>query len=256
MSEDLLNDQIFIADPVQLVIDFGNSRTKTAIFNKREIVELTIVENISIEQLAGLKQRFDIRNCIVSSVTDIPTKITNYLEQNFSFIELNHTTPIPVKNLYKTPETLGKDRLAAVVGAFYRFPKTNCLVVDAGTCITVDFIDSRGNYRGGSISPGINLRFKALHTFTKRLPLIHIKNFDGFTGQTTEESILAGVLSGTISELRCTIQNYRDLYPALQVVVTGGDTIFFETKLKSNIFAAPNLVLEGLNEIMNFNAVK
>ncbi len=256
MNENLLTNHFFTREPVQLVIDFGNTRVKAAIFNKHELIELATSENISIEQLAALAQRFNIRNCIVSTVTDIPIKITSYLEKHFNFIELQHTTPIPVTNLYKTPETLGKDRLAAVVGAYFRFPETNCLVIDAGTCITVDFIDSQGNYHGGSISPGINLRFKALHTFTSRLPLIHLKNFDGLTGQTTEESILAGVLSGTISELRCTIQTYRDLYPSLQVVATGGDTIFFETKLKSNIFAAPNLVLEGLNEILNFNAVK
>jgi len=252
-----LNEAVlFTPDSPRLVIDFGNTLAKVAVFKNRQTIEVFSIEHVNIEQFTALANKYHFQNCIVSSVTTIPAEIRDFLEQHFHFTELDHHTPIPVKNLYKTPETLGKDRLAAVVGAFCFFPATNCLVIDAGTCITFDFLDNHGNYHGGAISPGVNLRFKALHTFTSRLPLISSKNFEGIIGKTSEESILSGVLNGTVAEMKCTIHAYTEIYPDLQVVLTGGDMIFFETKLKSNIFATPNLVLVGLNEILNFNAVK
>lgn len=255
MSKDLKNDGLLTPDLPRLVIDFGNTLAKVAVFEHGRIVELSTTESINISQIATLKEKFRINHCIVSSVTTIVSEIKSFLKQNFSFTELDHLTKVPIKNLYETPETLGKDRLAAVVGVFVIFPATHCLVIDAGTCITFDFLDNQGNYHGGAISPGINLRFKSLHTFTSRLPLINSKNFGGIIGKTTEESILSGVLNGTVAELNCTIQRYEEIYPGIQIVLTGGDMNFFERKLKSNIFAAPNLVLTGLNEILNFNAV-
>lgn len=255
MEKDVKSSIFLTDESSRLIIDFGNSLTKTAVFKNNQMVELITTECADVVKLATLKEKFSIQFCIVSSVTTIAHEVKNYLLQNFYFTELDHRTRVPVKNLYKTPETLGNDRLAAIVGAFVLFPKTNCLVIDAGTCITIDFIDNEGNYHGGAISPGINLRFKSLHTFTSRLPLINSKNFDGTTGRTTEESIMAGVLNGTVAELNCTIQNYQELYPGIQILLTGGDTIFFERKLKCHIFAAPNLLLTGLNEILKFNAV-
>ncbi len=255
MSKDLKNDCFLTPDLPRLVIDFGNTLTKVAVFEKGRIVELTTSESINTGELNSLKEKFQINHCIVSTVTTIVPEIENFLKQNFNFTELDHQTRVPIKNLYETPETLGKDRLAAVVGAFILFPATHCLVIDAGTCITFDFLDNQGNYHGGAISPGINLRFKSLNTFTNRLPLVNSKNFGVITGKTTEESILAGVLNGTLAELTCTIQKYQELYPGLQVVLTGGDMNFFEGLLKINIFASSNLVLTGLNEILDFNAV-
>lgn len=256
MIKKINEDVLFTPDSPRLIIDFGNTLAKVAVFNNRETIEVFSIEHVNIEQITALASKYHFYHCIISSVTAIPSEIRDFLEQNYHLTELDHNTPVPVKNLYKTPETLGKDRLAAVVGAFCIFPATNCLVIDAGTCITFDFLDNQGNYHGGAISPGVNLRFRALHTFTSRLPLINSKNFEGITGKTTEESILAGVLNGTVAEMKCTIHTYTEIYPDLQVVLTGGDMIFFETKLKSNIFATPNLVLAGLNEILNFNAVK
>jgi type III pantothenate kinase len=255
MNKDSMKHDFFLAELPRLVIDFGNTLAKIAVFEKGKIVELATSESINTSQLATLKEKFQINHCIVSSVTTIAPEIKDFLKHKFNLTELNHLTKVPIKNLYKTPETLGKDRLAAVVGAFILFPATHCLVIDAGTCITSDFLDNQGNYHGGAISPGINMRFKSLHTFTSRLPLITSKDLAGFTGKTTEESILAGVLHGTLAELNCTIQKYQEIYPGIQIVLTGGDMNFFEGKLKSNIFAAPNLVLTGLNEILDFNAV-
>jgi type III pantothenate kinase len=255
MTNNFQNGGILTSHSPRLVIDFGNTRAKVAVFEYGRIVELSTTESINTRQLATLKEKFQINHCIVSSVTTIVPEIKNFIEQNFNFTELDHRTKVPIKNLYKTPETLGKDRLAAVVGTHALFQKTNCLIIDAGTCITFDFLDNQGNYQGGAISPGINLRFKSLHTFTSRLPLINSKNFGDIIGKTTEESILSGVLNGTVAELNCTIQKYQELFAGLQVVLTGGDMNFFDGKLKSNIFAAPNLVLTGLNEILDFNAV-
>jgi len=255
MTKDLKNDGFLASDSPRLVIDFGNTMAKIAVFENGRIVELSTTESVNTGKLATLKEKFLLNHCIVSTVTTIVPEIKSFLEQNFNYTELNHRTRVPINNLYKTPETLGKDRLAAVVGAHALFQKTNCLVIDAGTCITFDFLDNQGNYQGGAISPGINLRFKSLHTFTSRLPLINSKNFGGIIGKTTEESILSGVLNGTVAELNCTIQRYQELFTGLQVLLTGGDMNFFDGKLKSNIFAAPNLVLTGLNEILDFNAV-
>jgi type III pantothenate kinase len=236
-----------------LVVDFGNTLTKVAVYQDNELICLEKTTLLTTALLDKLRLEYFPDFAIISSVIEIPDDIRHYLETNFKFYELTHQTPVPVKNLYKTPETLGKDRLAAVIGASALFPGNDCLVIDAGTCITFDFIDNLAQYHGGSISPGISLRFKALHNFTSRLPLVSHRNFEGLTGSTTEESILSGVLNGTTAELNCMINNYCDIYPEIKVVITGGDMIYFDKKLKNNIFAVPNLVLMGLNVILDFN---
>jgi type III pantothenate kinase len=170
-------------------------------------------------------------------------------------ILLNHLLPLPIQINYKTPETLGVDRIAAVCGAIDIFPNRSSLVIDAGTAITYDFIDGHGNYEGGAISPGIEMRFEALHTFTERLPLV-TKNGDlTLIGNSTETCIRSGVLNGVVAEMEGIINNYKQLYPDLGVVLCGGNSFFFENRLKPTIFATPDLVLSGLNRILLHNAV-
>jgi type III pantothenate kinase len=240
-------------DHHRLIIDVGNTFVKVAVFQYNELIDLKTVPSIDTTLLDKLKKDHDIRAAIISAVTDVRETVTEYLRTNFQLIELDHHTPVPITNLYRTPETLGKDRLAVVVAAAARFPGEDCLVVDAGTCITFDFIDKQKNYHGGSISPGMLLRFKSLNTFTGRLPLVTHRNFEVLTGKTTEESILAGVLNGIAAEVDGMIGMYRDQFPGLKVIITGGDMNFLAKKLKSNIFAVPNLLLFGLNEILEFN---
>jgi type III pantothenate kinase len=146
------------------------------------------------------------------------------------------------------------DRLAATIGANFLFPDFNCLVIDAGTCITCDYVDHEHNYRGGSISPGLAMKFQALHTFTQKLPLVEQPQQDvGLTGRNTIDAIRSGVLCGTVAELNGIIEAYSKKSSELIVLLCGGDAAFFETKLKGHIFVIPELVLIGLNRILNYN---
>lgn len=155
-----------------------------------------------------------------------------------------------------TPETLGKDRLAAVIAASNIFPGSDLLVIDAGTAITYDFINKDREYHGGSISPGINMRFKALNTFTGRLPLIDPEPFDQLIGLNTHEAILSGVMNGARYEMNGIIEDYQLKFPHLKTILTGGDAIYFDKKLKSNIFVSSNLVILGLKLILKYNFEK
>lgn len=245
-----------LTSPGRIVLDIGNTLIKIGVYRGSEQKALKITDHLTIEILEDLRQIHNCNVIIIAAVAEIPDKIHHYIRQNYHVLILDHTTPVPIQNLYKTPETLGKDRLAVAVAAADLFPGKNCLIIDAGTCITYDFIDRIAQYHGGAISPGIPLRFKALHTFTQKLPLVNHKNFEGLAGSTTEESILSGVLNGAVAEMEGTIRRYDSSFPGLQVILTGGDMNFFDRKLKSHIFAIPNLVLKGLNVILDFNVKK
>src|SRR3972149_509463 len=246
---------------MNLVIDIGNSRSKLAVFKDNQQVALTVYNNsIGINDVNKfLEKHKGVKRVILSSVVKHSLKTTKLDASTFpgiDFIELKSDTPLPIENLYKTPETLGPDRIAVVVGANNKFPNENILVIDAGTCITYDFINSQNRYLGGSISPGINMRFRALNNFTAKLPLLSPDKswrFKKITGVTTDESILSGVLNGTLSEIKGIIEVYRNKFPELKILLTGGDLVFFENELKNDIFADPTLILKGLNEILNYN---
>jgi type III pantothenate kinase len=235
-----------------VAIDIGNTGTKYGIFEKDALVKQGYFEGQDQLPSDLLNQTFD--HAIVASVATNSQTITAGLSVTGSIIELSAQTALPVINKYKTPETLGVDRIAAAIGADYFFSGRNCLVFDAGTCITHDFIDNQAVYYGGGIAPGIDMRLKALHTFTKRLPFIDRSEKEArLTGQTTEESILSGVLMGTVAELNGIIQLYSQKSPDLMVILCGGDAGFFESKLKGRIFVIPELVLFGLNRILAHN---
>ncbi len=237
-------------------MDFGNTLTKVAVFCGDDLVEHFSTDTLKINQLAALREKYGINQAIYATVVDVESDINDFLEHHFNTIKLDHNTPVPLKNCYETPETLGSDRLAMVAAAHHLYPCQNCLVVGAGTCITYDFIDARGHYLGGAISPGIMMRIKALHTFTSKLPLVSIEKNAALTGTTTAGSICSGVLNGSISEVEGIINRYRDHYKELKVIISGGDMNYFHKTLKSSIFAASNLVLTGLNVILNFNVDK
>ncbi len=195
--------------------------------------------------------------CIVSSVSEIkPLLMKALIEKAPYFIELTAGTPIPIRNLYQTPETLGKDRLAAVVGAHSLYSGRNVLVIDAGTALTIDFIDGEGNYHGGNISPGLKMRFQSLHDYTKRLPLLIQSNEYKMIGDSTEAAIIAGVQNGIIFEVKEYIERFTKQYPDLVAVMTGGDVNFLVDKLKIPIFVESNLVFIGLGKIIQYNISK
>jgi len=242
---------------MNLCIDQGNSSTKVGVFNQTELVETFVFEKIEKADVLALIDRFSIDRCIISSVTSNNEVFIDLLETHFvDFIELSHKTAIPIENRYATPETLGKDRLAVVIGASFLKQNTDILVVDAGTAITYDFIDAQNIYHGGNIAPGLNLRLRALHEFTHKLPLVEIKGESPLLGNSTDSAILSGAIYGIVFEIDGYINILKIKYPQLSVFLTGGSTFYFDTKLKNAIFAERNLVLIGLNRILQYNVQK
>ncbi len=244
---------------MNLAIDIGNTVSKLAIFKGKELFSKMVVEGKPNEALyAELKNdNPGLHHVILSSVKNTDQQTIVFLKKSFHLLELSAQTLLPINNLYTAPETLGNDRIAGVVGATKYFPNNNILVIDAGTCITYDFINSDNEYLGGSISPGLEMRFQALHTFTARLPLIKPdENVDEVIGNSTEKSIVSGVQIGMVAEIEGIIKKYESHYRNLKILLTGGNSNFFVKKLKNPIFAAPDLVLEGLNEILDYNVQK
>ena len=242
---------------MQLVLDFGNTYQKCAVFDKDMMIYSSRFEDISVDDIKVFLQGFnEIESCILSSVINTKIEIVNYLKEIFSFIELKHDTPLPIINNYKSPKTLGKDRLAAAVAANLLSGNSASLSIDVGTAIKFDFVNEKGIYLGGSIAPGLFLRFKALHTFTAKLPLVNYNNVHDLIGNNTETSILSGVMNGAIAEINGLISKYKEQFGNMEIFITGGESIYFENHIKSNIFAVSNLVLIGLNEILQFNEEK
>ena len=239
---------------MNLIIDIGNTSAKLAVFSQEKIMEMVRCSNRTLEGLSSLCDRFPIKQGIVSTVVALDEEILNQLETlPFPIQMFTHTTPIPIQNQYETPHTLGMDRLAAVVEAYSTQPNHPILVIDAGTCITIDFIDELGQYKGGNISPGVDMRLKALHAFTSKLPEITREGETPLLGRNTETAIRSGVIKGIEHEIYGYIQQFQKIYPSLLVFLTGRIEISFETKLKSVIFADSFLVLKGLNRILEYN---
>ncbi|MEI7662989.1 MAG: type III pantothenate kinase [Bacteroidota bacterium] len=239
---------------MDLILDLGNTNKKLALFDKGEITDLIQFPILTLKSVKEfIRLHKGISNCILSSVIPHRLSLTRFLSSSLNFIELNETTPVPIVNLYRTPKTLGKDRLAAAVAGAGLFPGKNVLVVNAGTCITYDFVTENNEYLGGSISPGILMRFHALHTFTGKLPLVSFHDQGILTGTDTRESILSGVLTGAVAEIEGITARYQQKYPELKIILSGGDQKYFDKRLKISIFAQPNIVLHGLQQILAFN---
>jgi type III pantothenate kinase len=239
---------------MNLVIDVGNTRIKMAVFEDNRLQSLVFSDEKNIlKEIEKLMRIFPIQQGILSSVRLISQKTVLKIVKLIPILELSSETNIPFSNLYKTPKTLGVDRIALIAAAVVNYPNKNTLVIDTGTCITFDFVNNKNEYLGGAISPGIEMRYKALHQFTSKLPLIKLNYSENIIGKTTEECINSGVLHGVIQEITGIISQYKNKFTDLTVVLTGGDAIFLSKQLKSSIFATENFLLEGLNEILNFN---
>jgi len=238
-------------DKIYLAVDCGNSSAKVGIFEGH-----TLKQQFTYSMQDELKfflENFSTDGIIISSVAQDPLIISSWAAKAKRKYILDSSVPLPIKNLYATQDTLGLDRIAGVCGAHRRFPDANCLVVDAGTCITYDFIDKYGNFQGGGISPGLQMRFMAVHTFTSKLPLVSPHDDVPLIGNTTSSCIQSGVVNGLVEELNGIIIRYRQRFDGLKVILCGGDARFFENKLKGSIFAVPELVLNGLNSILIYN---
>lgn len=243
---------------MNLIIDIGNTLTKIDFFVNNKVIISKKYKKLRLALLKILFAKHGIENqiegVIISSVSYYPEDVIAFFKnKKYPFIFFDENTPIPIKNLYKTPKTLGKDRLAAAVAANYLYPNKNVLSIDMGTCIKYDFINSAKEYIGGAISPGYNMRFQSLNTFTEKLPLVKKQNFYSIIGKNTEESILSGVINGISLEITGMISKFKFLYPDVKIVLSGGDMKNFDNELKISIFAISNLVNLGLNIILEFN---
>ena len=236
-----------------LSIDIGNTRSKLGIFEQGEMRYKAIFEVLSAENLAAVLSNHSIQNCIYSTVAGIDEAAKAWLNTSFPVIELTDKSRLPFKNKYKTPKTLGKDRLAAVAGALRLYPKTNCLVIDAGTCITYDVLTEKAHYLGGNIAPGLQMRLKAMHEFTDALPLAPLAPVRTPIGKSTEHALQNGGLWGAVLEMQGVIDWCITEFGSINVILTGGDANFFANHLKREIFVHQNLVLIGLEKILEHN---
>lgn len=237
---------------LNLCIDIGNTLLKAALFDHDKLVLKEVFSN-EIELVHWATQH-NVHHIIVGSVKEFERELFDAIPKSGTLFVFDGSLRLPIQNKYASPETLGQDRLASVVGAKAQFPGQDCLVIDAGTCVTYDFLSSKGEYLGGAISPGLHLRFKALHQFTAKLPLVEREGKDSLVGSDTESCIRSGVINGLVFEIEKTIAEYRGAYPALQVLMCGGDAPFFESRIKETIFVFPDLVLFGLNHTLLYNA--
>ncbi len=239
---------------MNLIIDIGNTRIKTALFEANELKHFFVFKTTDELHAANLFVKYPITHCIIGSVVNNLDSFIKVIQEKVKTILFTDKTPIPIKNLYESTHTLGSDRLAAAIGANTLFPNQNILVIDAGTCIKYNFVNNKNEYIGGSISPGLQMRYKALNFYTSRLPLLEVnEGFETLIGKNSNESILSGVQKGSIAEIKGIIEGYEEHYPDIKVILTGGDANFFEKPFKNRIFADSFLITKGLNAILNYN---
>lgn len=238
---------------MHLIVDIGNSKVKTALFDGNEIKDHQQWDSLGAEKLMLWIADRSVTHTLYADVRGTTKELTDFLQSRFHAIELTHELPLPIHNLYNTPHTLGKDRIAGAAGAVAHFPGETVLVIDMGTSVTYDLVDAKGQYLGGQISPGLHMRFKALHTFTGKLPLVGYEQEVPAIGTDTLTSIRGGVMLGLTHEIDGFITQYKDRFSALKVILTGGDAPLFVSRVKSQIFAVPQLILSGLNKILQYN---
>ncbi|ANW95232.1 hypothetical protein AXE80_02560 [Wenyingzhuangia fucanilytica] len=240
---------------MNLIIDEGNTRIKLAVFDETLLVDLVVTSIDGCEEtIQKVITKYDIKSLIVSSVTDEINHIVSGLKL-LNKVVLSNETPLPFKNLYDTPKTLGVDRLALVTAAWSQYPNQNSLVIDAGTCVTYDFINKQGEYLGGAISPGLKMRFKSMHSFTKKLPDLDIPlSRVDIIGKSTKQSMESGVLNGMVFEIDGAIAHYQQKFKDVNIILTGGDANSLCKQLKNSIFVNPNFLLEGLNAVLTYQS--
>ena len=241
---------------MNLIVDVGNTYVKFAVFKSGDLIyKRNFKLNEFKEQYQTLKNDFpELKKAIISSVGHLSKDQIELITKDLNVIELSTELKFPFKNSYSTPKTLGVDRIALVCSSVNQFPNKNVLIIDAGTCITYDFITKDNEYLGGAISPGLRLRYKSLNNLTANLPLLETKLPTKRVGDSTESSIHSGVVNGVITEINGIMDQYQQEYSDLTVILTGGDTNFLSNQLKNSIFANSNFLFEGLNFILEYNS--
>nr|WP_183477821.1 type III pantothenate kinase [Mesonia hippocampi] len=243
---------------MNLILDIGNTYCKLAVFKQGKLVdqERFLAEELLTQLINFLKKNTGITHGIVSSVAKIPLESIEFLEKSLRLIQLTNKIPVPFNNKYKTPLSLGIDRIALMAKAASYPAQGAKLVIDAGTCITFDFLTEKNTYLGGAISPGLQMRYKAMHTFTEKLPLLKTEDVKLpvlLIGNTTVACMDSGVICGASLEIDAYINRIKEKYKDLTVILTGGDSLLLSKNLKNSIFVHPNFLLEGLDTILEFN---
>ena len=243
---------------MNLCIDIGNSLIKSAVFSGSLLLDKTKSSCFGQKEIDIIRTKFPaVKNVIICSVRGDDTALVQLFKSNFDeILVFDEKTLIPFENLYKTRNTLGKDRLAAITAANNIFPERNVLVVDAGTAITYDVVDEHNRFVGGNISPGMMMRFRALHEFTGNLPVVEPKQVDRLLADNTVDAIAAGVIKGIVFEMESYICRLKEQYKDLEIIFTGGDAKYFDKKLNYTIFVDPDLLFTGLNRILTYNVYK
>lgn len=240
---------------MNLCIDVGNTRLKHLVFDQDKEVWYTTSTDFDLDVLGTIFKEHFIKNVIISSTRIIDETWLNFIESRAKCYNLaNSEVKIPITIQYETPETLGKDRIAAATGASYLYPGQFCIVINAGTCLTCDAINAKSTFLGGNISPGIKMRLKAMHAFTDKLPLVEMQYNNQLFGSSTVKALQNGAVQGAIYEVESFLQTVISTEEKVNILISGGDANIFVKHLKFKIFAVPNLVLLGLNKILRFNA--
>jgi type III pantothenate kinase len=237
-----------------LAIDVGNTNIKAAVFEGNTLVNKAIFHSSKfVQEIEKIIEKYPaIKNMIVASVGKKDKNeflcFTNQLEVHF----ISSDDSFPFQNKYSTPKTLGIDRMVLAAGAVLSYPNQNRLIIDAGTCVTYDFVDQNNNYLGGAISPGIQLRYDALHNYTAKLPLLSKVEPSHFIGNSTDQSIHSGIINGLTLEIEGFVDLYSNKYQNFIIILTGGDADFLAKRLKNTIFANQNFLLESLNQLYQY----
>jgi len=236
-------------------IDAGNTRIKLGIFENNELQEVQVFPSSPVQNIYTHLAPYHFDQCIISSVIALPAHISSYFKMKSNrMVVLDEKTPLPIVNKYKTPNTIGKDRIALAAGGAGKYPGKDVLVISAGTCITYNFVTAKGAFMGGAISPGMQMRLKAMHEFTDGLPLIEIENNPGLIENTTSGSMHSGVINGIKFEIEGFITDLKKNHKNCEVILSGGDSRYLADKLSVQTDIEPDLALMGLNLILRFNA--
>ncbi len=240
---------------MNLVIDIGNTLTKYAVFDGRKIIfDESSTSNLFLSKVKELFEQYPkINRALIASVASLDGNELDVVSLFCKVHLLSNDSKVPFKNSYATPKTLGTDRIALATAAFYQNPRGNTLVIDAGTCITYDMVNDVGEYVGGAISPGVQMRYRAMHEMTNALPLLQPEEILDFIGNSTKTSMHSGVINGVSLEIDGVINQYNLRFQDLTVILTGGDSHFFANRLKNTIFANSKFLLEGLNYLLEYN---
>ncbi len=238
-----------------LTIDVGNTNIKVAVFERFNLLDKFVFQKNNFQNNFKIifKKYPNHLKAVVSSVSLSEDDDILWLKKQIHVIEINSKTKFPFKNDYSTPKTLGIDRMVLAAGAVIEYPNQNILIIDAGSCITYDFITNKKEYLGGAISPGLSMRYKALHDYTAKLPLLENNPPESFIGNSTNQSIYSGVVNGLCYEIEGFISEYSVKNEQFTIILTGGDAIFLANRLKSTIFADENFLLKSLHQLYTYS---